>query len=98
MSYKNYRTRRIARKGPKPDDIACCPTRIPIIGPILFSLLIFSPYFLPSSERDQSQDPESEEQINPFEPTFQEGRSDEIHFQDSQIGKNEKQDKVEAFH
>jgi hypothetical protein len=34
---------------------------MPIIGPILFSLFIFSPYFLPNGESDQSQHPESDE-------------------------------------
>ena len=61
---------------------------MPIIGPILFSLLIFSPYFLPISESDQLQHSESDEQFLPFGPTLQEGESHEIHFQDSQIGKN----------
>jgi len=71
---------------------------VPIIGPILFSLLIFSPYFLPSGESDQSQNTESKEHFLPFKPSLQVSKSDEIHLQDSQIKKSEKLEKNEAFH
>lgn len=60
-TYKKYCNRRGAQKGPETEESHCCPARMPIIGPILFSLFIFSPYFLPNGESDQSQHPESDE-------------------------------------
>ena len=54
MTYKNYCNRRTAKKGQKAEESQCCPLRIPIIGPILFSLFIFSPFILPTSDVDES--------------------------------------------
>ena len=55
MAYKNYCNRRTAKKGLEAEESHCCPLRMPIIGPILFSLFIFSPYFLPSNDSEKSQ-------------------------------------------
>jgi hypothetical protein len=53
MAYKNYCNRRTAKKkGQDPEESHCCPLRMPIIGPILFSLFIFSPFILPTSDRE----------------------------------------------
>jgi hypothetical protein len=52
MAYKNYCNRRTAKKGLEAEESHCCPLRMPIIGPILFSLFIFSPFLLPSSDSD----------------------------------------------
>ena len=52
MAYKNYCNRRTAKKGQEAEEGHCCPLRMPIIGPILFSLFIFSPFLLPSSDSD----------------------------------------------
>jgi hypothetical protein len=53
MTYKNYCNKRAAQKGQQAEEGQCCPLRMPIIGPILFSLFIFSPYFLPSSDSEE---------------------------------------------
>jgi hypothetical protein len=52
MAYKNYCNRRTVKKGQEAEEGHCCPLRMPIIGPILFSLFIFSPFLLPSSDSD----------------------------------------------
>jgi len=52
MAYKNYCNRRTAKKGQEAEESHCCPLRMPIIGPILFSLFVFSPFLLPSSDSD----------------------------------------------
>jgi hypothetical protein len=52
MAYKNYCNRRTAKKGQEAEESHCCPLRMPIIGPILFSLFIFSPFLLPNSDSD----------------------------------------------
>jgi hypothetical protein len=52
MVYTNYCNRRTVKKGPEAEEGHCCPLRMPIIGPILFSLFIFSPFLLPSSDSD----------------------------------------------
>jgi hypothetical protein len=54
MAYKNYYNRRTAKKGQEAEESHCCPSRMPIIGPILFSLFIFSPFILPTSEAEKS--------------------------------------------
>jgi hypothetical protein len=55
MAYKNYCNRRTAKKkGQDPEESHCCPLRMPIIGPILFSLFIFSPFILPTSDREKN--------------------------------------------
>jgi len=57
MAYKNYCNRRTAKKGLEAEESHCCPLRMPIIGPILFSLFIFGPFILPTSDTDKN--PES---------------------------------------
>ncbi len=52
MAYKNYCSRRTAKKVQDVEEDHCCPLRMPIIGPILFSLFLFSPFLLPSSDSD----------------------------------------------
>ena len=52
MAYKNYCNRWTAKKGQEAEASHCCPLRMPIIGPILFSLFIFSPFLLPGSDSD----------------------------------------------
>ena len=54
MAYKNYCNRRTAKKGQEAEESHCCPLRMPILGPILFSLFIFSPFLLPSSDSDNT--------------------------------------------
>jgi hypothetical protein len=56
MSYKNYCNRRTAKKGQESEESHCCPLRIPIIGPILFSLFVFSPFLIPSSDSENIPD------------------------------------------
>jgi hypothetical protein len=56
MAYKNYCNRRKAKKGQEPEESHCCPLRMPLIGPILFSLFIFSPLLLQTSEADKNPD------------------------------------------
>jgi hypothetical protein len=56
MAYKNYCNRRTAKKGQESEESHCCPLRIPIIGPILFGLFVFSPFLLPSSDSDNIPD------------------------------------------
>ncbi len=68
-TYKNYCNRRSAQKGPETEETHCCPSRMPIIGPILFSLFIFSPFILPTSDADKNieLDPALEEPLLPHE-------------------------------
>ena len=54
MAYKNYCNRRNSKKGQEAEESHCCPSRMPIIGPILFSLFILSPFILPSSDADKN--------------------------------------------
>ena len=54
MAYKNYCNRRTAKKGQEAEESHCCPLRMPRIGPILFSLFIFSPFILPTSDREKN--------------------------------------------
>jgi len=63
MAYKNYCDRRAAQKGQASEESHCCPLRMPVIGSILFSLFIFSPYFLPSSDSENFSDLESNSAI-----------------------------------
>jgi len=72
ITYKNYCNRRTDRKGQEPNDIPCCPSRMPIIGPILFSLFIFSPYFLSSSNSEKSPNAVIDESLPPYEHIQQE--------------------------
>jgi len=53
MTHKNHFSRRTTQKGQETEEGQCCPLRMPIIGPILFSLFIFSPYFLYSSDSEE---------------------------------------------
>ncbi len=57
--YQQYCDRRAIRKGPVADNVACCPLRVPIIGLIFFSLLVFTPFLIPSGETNISQRSES---------------------------------------
>jgi len=56
MAYKSYCNRRTAKKGQEAEESHCCPLRIPIIGPILFSLFLFGPFLLSSSDSDNIPD------------------------------------------
>lgn len=60
LPYKKYCNRRAAQKGQETEETHCCPSRMPIIGPILFSLFIFSPFILPSSDTDKSSELETD--------------------------------------
>jgi len=95
VTYKNYSQRRALRKVQETDDIPCCPTRIPIIGPILFSLIIFSPYFLPSSESQQTQ---HQEKVLLFPSTLQEKKIKEFPLQYIPADKGKKHKNITAFH
>jgi len=76
IAYKKYCSRRAAQKGQETEETHCCPTRMPIIGPILFSLFIFTPYFLPSSDPGQTQNPVGKESLQINERTLQESNED----------------------
>ncbi len=69
IAYKNYCNRREVRQAQDAEETHCCPSRMPIIGPILFSLFIFSPFILPSSDTDniqnQTQDSLFKEKLPP---------------------------------
>lgn len=66
IAYKNYCNRREVQHTQEAEETHCCPSRIPIIGPILFSLFIFSPFFMPGSDKEENHNPVLEErrQIN----------------------------------
>ena len=67
--YKSYCNRRAGRQTQEPEATHCCPSRMPIIGPILFSLFIFSPFILPSSESANPSNLESHSEIKePYLP------------------------------
>ena len=70
--YKNYCDRRAARQTPEAEETHCCPSRMPIIGPILFSLFIISPLFMPGSDKENNHSPVLEESHKINERTEQE--------------------------
>jgi len=76
MAYKNYCNRRNSKKGQEAEESHCCPLRMPIIGPILFSLFILSPFILPNSDGDKNLELVSDPTVE--EPLLDKGASPPI--------------------
>jgi len=66
--YTKYCARKLDRKGQGAPEMACCPSRIPIIGLIIVCLFIFSPFIFGTSNTKNPSEVQSDPNLR--EPSY----------------------------